>query len=319
MKRIGVLCSGGDTPGMNAAVRSVVMKAHTLGMEVLGIRHGYRGLLEGQILPLSAQDVRGISHLGGTVLKTARCKAFEERSGQMQGLVMAKAFDLEGIVAIGGDGTLRGAAEFSEMGVPMIGLPGTIDNDMAYTDFTIGFDTAVNGIMLDLNRVWDTMLSHDRVGVVEVMGRACGNIALWAGLAGEMDFILTPEAGFDIEALCAKLRKDRITGRLTSMIMVAEGVGSGEDIAQAIRERTDIEVKSVVLGYTQRGGSPTVQDRILAARLGQRAVELLYNDQGNRAVGMKDGQLIDLPLDEATAKQRNFDQELLALAKLLSE
>ena len=227
MKRIGVLSSGGDTPGMNAAIRAVVKVAAEYGIEVFGIRHGYRGLIEGDMRELTTDEVRNIAHKGGTILKTARCKEFMVEEGQRRALLTAQAFDLEGIIAIGGDGTMHGAGALSKMGIPTITLPGTIDNDLAYTDFSIGFDTAVNGVLTELIKVRDTMVSHDRIGIVEVMGNKCGDIALHAGVAGSADFILLPEMEFDIDVICDQLIKNNIRNRRDQYDRAGRGRGQG--------------------------------------------------------------------------------------------
>lgn len=319
MKRIGVLSSGGDTPGMNAAVRAVVKTAAHIGMDVIGIRYGYRGLMEGDLIPLELDMVRNISHKGGTILKTARSKMFMTEEGMKMALGIVDAYELEGIICIGGDGTMRGAAELASNGVHTICLPGTIDNDLAYTDFTIGFDTAVNGVVGEMIKVRDTMISHDRIGVVEVMGNKSGDIALHAGLASGCDYIIVPEMEFDMDDICRQMEKARLRGKYTSMIIIAEGAGKGDEIARYIFNRTGFEAKSVVLGYTQRGGSPTASDRVLAARLGQRAVSLLFEGQSNRAVGVRNEEIVDMDIYDALGADKFFDKALYQLAAILSE
>lgn len=318
IKRIGVLASGGDTPGMNAAIRAVVKKAEEEDIEVFGILYGFRGLIEGHVKHIDGDTVRNIAHKGGTILKTSRCKRFLEEEGQLKAVAMVRAYDLDGIVTIGGDGTMRGAAALCEWNVPTITLPGTIDNDLAYTDYTIGFDTAVNGVINEIIKVRDTMVSHDRIGIVEVMGNKCGDIALYAGLAGAMDYILLPEVPFDIDEICMDLTKKSLKGLHSSMIIVAEGAGKGEEFAAIIRERTNLVVKSVVLGYTQRGGSPTASDRILAGRLGAHAVALLANGMGNRAVGIKGGVVVDMDIMKALDAPMQFRADLYELAATLT-
>ena len=286
-------------------------------MDVYGIRHGFRGLIEGDIHLLSSMDVRNINYKGGTILKTSRCKEFETEAGMQKAIAMISAYELEGIVVIGGDGSMRGAAALCERGVPTITLPGTIDNDLAYTDFTIGFDTAVNGVIEEIVRIRDTMVSHDRIGVVEVMGNQCGDIALYAGLAGSMDFIIVPEVGYDLAFICDRIMKNRLKGILTSMVIVAEGAAKGEELAKAIHEKLGIEVKPVVLGYTQRGGNPTMHDRILAARLGSHAVRLLQAGKSNLAVGVRGNQIVSMDIMQAVETEKVFDEELYMLANLL--
>jgi 6-phosphofructokinase 1 len=318
IKRIGTLASGGDTPGMNAATRAIVKVAEREDIEVFGIQHGFRGLVEGRIMHLDGERVYNIGHKGGTILKTSRYKEFMQDEGQIKAVAMARAYDLDGLITIGGDGTMRGAASLCALGLPTITLPGTIDNDLAYTDYTIGFDTAVNGVISEIIKVRDTMVSHDRIGIVEVMGNKCGDIALYAGLAGAMDYILLPEKPFDIDAICSELTKKSLKGQYTSMIIIAEGVGKGEDIAQYIREHTHLDIKSVVLGYTQRGGSPTARDRSIAARLGERAVKLLANGTGNRAVGIRGEEIVDMDIMEALEAPKVFRDDLYELAYTLT-
>lgn len=318
MRRIGVLSSGGDTPGMNAAIRAVVQTGLALEMEVYGIRHGFRGLLEGDIHLLTSEEVRNINYKGGTILKTSRCKEFETEAGQKKAVEMIAAYELDGIVVIGGDGSMRGAAALCGHGVPTITLPGTIDNDLAYTDFTIGFDTAVNGVIEEIVRIRDTMVSHDRIGVVEVMGNHCGDIALYAGLAGSMDFIIGPEVGYDLGFICDRIMKNRLKGILTSMVIVAEGAAKAGELAKAIHQQLGVEVKPVVLGYTQRGGNPTAGDRVLAARLGSHAVRLLQAGKSNLAVGIRGNQIVSMDIMQAVETEKVFDEELYMLANLLS-
>ena len=318
IKRIGVLASGGDTPGMNAATRAIVKVAEREDIDVLGIQYGFRGLIEGLLMPLVGEQVRNISHKGGTILKTSRCPRFKTEEGMEKGVQICRAYDLDGVITIGGDGTMRGAAALSERGIPTITLPGTIDNDLPYTDFSIGFDTAVNGVISEIIKVRDTMVSHDRIGILEVMGNKCGDIALYAGLAGAMDYIILPEREFDIGAICSELTKKSLKGQHTNMIIIAEGAGNGRDLAMEIHKQTNLEVKSVVLGYTQRGGSPTAKDRILAARLGAHAVMLLSQGIGNRAVGVKGEQVVDMDIMEALETPIVFCDDLFDLAYTLT-
>lgn len=319
MKRIGVLSSGGDTPGTNAAIRAVVKMAQHLDMDVMGIRYGFCGLISGDIQRMDEEQVQDIAHQGGTILKTSRCKEFLTEEGQKKAAKVAEAFELEGIILIGGDGTLRGAADLSRLGIPTIALPGTIDNDLAYTDFTIGFDTAVNGAIEEMGKIKDTMLSHDRIGVVEVMGNNSGDIALYTGLAGSFDYIIIPELECDLDDLCDKVTKNALRGRLTSMIVVAEGAGKGSEIAKHIQSKTGFVTKSVVLGYTQRGGSPSAGDRILASRLGMYAVELLAKGVGNKAVGIRDNKIVDIDIQQAIQMKKPFNRRLYELAMILSK
>lgn len=310
MKTIGVLTSGGDTPGMNSAIRAVFKEGTDRGMKVMGIYHGYKGLIAGLVRQLTHEDVANVMHKGGTVLRTARSEDFKQEEGFNKAMEMLNAYDIEGLIVIGGDGSYKGAKLISEHGVPTIGLPGTIDNDIGYTDFTIGFDTAVNTITSEIYKIRDTMRAHDRVGVIEVMGRHCGDIALWSGIAGAADIILVPEIPVPWEEAAKKLVNNKLRGRLTSIVIIAEGAGKAEDFAQYVREHTDVEIKAIVPGYIQRGGNPTAFDRVLAARLGQRAVELLANDIGGRAVGIHDNQIIDVSLSDAVTIPDKFDDKL---------
>lgn len=319
MKCIGVLTSGGDTPGMNAAIRAVLKEGEDRGINVMGIYHGYKGLIAGMIKQLSHKDVENVMHKGGTVLRTARSKDFLTQDGFSKAINMLKAYDIEGLIVIGGDGSYRGAKLLSDNGIKTIGIPGTIDNDLGYTDFTIGFDTAVNTITGEIYKIRDTMRAHDRVGVVEVMGRNCGDIALWAGIAGAVDIILVPECKISWEDAMHQLMTNKLKGKLTSMVIIAEGAGKAEDFAQYVRENSDIDIKAIVPGYIQRGGNPTAFDRVLAARLGQRAVELLDSDIGGRAVGIRNNRIIDVSLDEAVSTVDNFDKKLYQFNSVLAK
>lgn len=320
MKCIGVLTSGGDTPGMNAAIASVVKVGKYHNLKVMGILHGYRGLIAGMINELHHSDVAGIMHRGGTILRTARSKEFMQEEGRLMALNMLNAYDIEGLVVIGGDGSFQGAKLLAEMGIATVGIPGTIDNDMGYTDFTIGFDTAVNTVTAEIYRIRDTMRAHDRVGVVEVMGRNCGDIALWAGIAGDADIILVPEIPMAWETAAKQLENNKLKGRLTSIVIIAEGAGKAEDFANFVKTNTDVEIKAIVPGYIQRGGDPTASDRILATRLGQRAVELLVGgESGGRAVGMRDNHIIDVALEDAIKQADIFDEKLYALNGIMAK
>lgn len=318
MKKIGVLTSGGDTPGMNSAIRAVFKEADYRGMDVMGIFHGYKGLIEGRIRRLTHEDVANVMHKGGTVLRTARSEEFMQESGFEKAMSMLHAYDIDGLIIIGGDGSYRGAKKLYENGILTIGLPGTIDNDMGYTDYTIGFTTAVNTITDEIYKIRDTMRAHDRVGVVEVMGRNCGDIALWSGIAGGADLIIVPEEPVNWEDCAKQLAKNKLRGQLTSIVIIAEGAGRAEDFARFVTENTNVEAKAIVPGYIQRGGNPTAFDRILAARLGQRAVELLAQDIGGRAVGIRNNQIIDVSIDEAVNMQDSFDDKLFHFNSVLA-
>lgn len=317
-RRIGILTSGGDTPGMNAGIRAVVMAADSLGFSVMGITKGYAGLIEGRLERIKTDDVDGIVEKGGTVLKTARCEEFKTEAGQKKALQVIKAFDISGLVVIGGDGSFAGARVLSHLGVPTIGIPGTIDNDLAYTDFTIGFDTAVNGVIGEMARIRDTMNSHERVGVIEVMGNRCGDIALYAGIAGGAEHIIVPEVPFDIDEIAENIVATKIRGKNTSIVLISEGAGKGEAVANYMRAKAGIDAKAIVLGYIQRGGAPSASDRIRATRMGVRAVELLSKDVGNRVVGLKNHQIIDEDIDDALNKKLVFRMDLYEEFKLMN-
>lgn len=318
MKRIGVLTSGGDSPGMNAAVRAVVRKAIFHNVEVYGIYQGYAGLISGQIKKMELGSVGDIIHRGGTMLYTARCEEFKTPEGQQKGIEQLKKHGIEGLVVIGGDGSYQGAKALTKHGFPCIGVPGTIDNDIPGTDFTIGFDTALNTVIDAIDKIRDTATSHERTYIIEVMGRHAGDIALWAGLAGGAETILIPEANYDLEDVIAKLKRGHDRGKKHSIIVVAEGVGSGVEFGQKIQEATQFETRVSVLGHIQRGGSPTAFDRVLASRLGARAVELLIEGKGGRAVGIQQNRLVDHDIIEALAQKHTIDDVMYQLSQELS-
>ena len=316
--RIGVLTSGGDTPGMNAAIRAVVRRGLSFGDVVLGVYHGYEGLMDGRVKQLQSSDVHGIIQRGGTILRTARSEVFRTPEGQAKAMQLMTAYEMDALIVIGGDGSFHGAQALAELGMNVMGIPGTIDNDMGYTDFTIGFTTAVNTITDEIYKIRDTMRAHDRVGVVEVMGRNCGDIALWSGVAGGADMIIVPEVPVDWEDCAKQLVKNKLRGQLTSIVIIAEGAGRAEDFARFVNEHTGVEAKAIVPGYIQRGGNPTAFDRVLAARLGQRAVELLADDIGGRAVGIKDNKIIDVSIEEAVEMPDRFDEKLFRFNSVLA-
>lgn len=319
MKRIGVLTSGGDSPGMNAAIRAVVRGAVYNKMEVYGIERGYEGLIDGDIRELGIADVSDILQRGGTILRTARSERFMTPEGLQRAVDMLQNFEIEGLVVIGGDGSLHGGLKLDQKGVTVIGLPGTIDNDLAYTDFTIGFDTSVNTVLSAIGNIRDTTSSHGRSIVIEVMGRHCGDIALYAGVCGGAEIVLIPEEPVDINAVCRKIVEGKNRGKLHSVVIRAEGVEIPTDeLVAKIQQRTGMETKAVVLGYIQRGGSPTARDRMLASRTGCRAVELLYADSGSRAVGISGSEIVDFDLAEALEMKRMPDPEILKLQDVLS-
>ncbi|WP_100402121.1 6-phosphofructokinase [Bacillus sp. FJAT-42315] len=318
MKRIGVLTSGGDAPGMNAAVRAVVRKAIYQGVEVYGIYQGYQGLMTGQIQKLEVGSVGDIIHRGGTMLRSARCPEFVTKEGQMKGLQQLQALGIEGLIVIGGDGSYRGAKALTELGFPCVGVPGTIDNDIPGTDFTIGFDTALNTVIDVIDKIRDTASSHERTFVVEVMGRNAGDLALWAGLSAGAETILIPEDPFDMASIKERLLKGHERGKRHSIIIVAEGVMSGNEFAKRLEEETQFDTRVSVLGHMQRGGSPTAVDRMLASRLGARAVELLIEGKGGRTVGIEKNRLVDYDISEALAMPHQLDLDIYRLSKELS-
>ncbi|MGE5653174.1 MAG: 6-phosphofructokinase [Bacillota bacterium] len=318
MKKIGVLTSGGDAPGMNAAVRAVVRKGHYHGLEVLGIQHGFAGLLRGEVVEMNLGSVADIIHRGGTALKTARCEQFKTSEGQDQAIKVIREYAMEGLVIIGGDGSFRGAQALSHRGIKTIGVPGTIDNDIPCTDYAIGFDTACNTVVDAINKIRDTATSHERTFVVEVMGRDAGYIALAAGLAGGAESIIIPEIEFDLDEVCNRLKRGHERGKLHSIILVAEGVTSGPALAKAIQEKTGFDTRVTVLGHIQRGGTPTVMDRILASRLSAKAVDLLLAGETAKMVGMVSGEVKVFDIDYALAQKKEFDRSIYELAQILS-
>ncbi|RFU67731.1 6-phosphofructokinase [Bacillus sp. V59.32b] len=318
MKRIGVLTSGGDSPGMNAAIRAVVRKAIFHEIEVYGIYHGYQGLIEGEIKKLELGSVGDIIHRGGTMLYSARCLEFKTEEGQLKGIEQLNKHGIEGLVIIGGDGSYRGAKALTERGYPCVGVPGTIDNDIPGTEFTIGFDTALNTVIDAIDKIRDTATSHERTYLIEVMGRNAGDIALWAGLAGGAETILVPEYNSSMDEIVTKLRRGHERGKKHSIIIVAEGVGSAVDFSKKIEKATGFETRVTVLGHVQRGGSPTASDRVLASRLGALAVELLIEGKGGRAVGIEKNRLVDYDIIEALAMPHNIDKKMYDLSSELS-
>ena len=310
VRRIGVLTSGGDTPGMNSAVRAVVRAAIFRGIEVIGIRRGYNGLINGDIVRLDEKSVAHIINRGGTMLYTARSMEFMTEEGQQKAVNTCKMLGLEGIVAIGGDGTFRGALALSKHGISVVGIPGTIDNDIACTNYCIGFDTAANTAIECIDKLRDTMQSHERCSVVEVMGRSAGHLALYVGLAVGATAVLVPESDqdFDTEVI-EKIRNARLNGFTHYMVVVAEGAGSAFQVAERIKEETALEPRVTVLGHIQRGGNPTARDRVTATRMGYRAVDILAGGGTNRIVCLRNGTMCDMDIDEALAMQKGIDKE----------
>ncbi|MBA4601598.1 6-phosphofructokinase [Thermoactinomyces mirandus] len=318
MERIAVLTSGGDAPGMNAAIRAVVRTGHYHGLEVYGIISGYAGLIEGNMKRLSLRSVGDIIHRGGTVLYSARCDEFKTEAGRKNAVEQLKKNKIDGLVVIGGDGSFRGAKALTSLGFPTIGIPGTIDNDISGTDFTIGFDTAINTVIECIDRIRDTATSHERAYVIEVMGRNAGDIALWAGLADGAESILIPEAPFDLDEVIERVRFASERGKRHSIIVLAEGVGSGVEFGEKIKQALSVETRVTVLGHVQRGGSPTAFDRVLASRMGAKAVELLVKGEKDKMVAIRNNKVLGVNIDEAFANKHLPDLELYELAKILS-
>jgi len=313
VKRIGVLTSGGDAPGMNAAIRSVVRSALSRGIEVVGIRRGWAGLIAGDFVTMTSDSVSRIINRGGTILYTARCDEFMTEEGQKKGAATCKLLGLDGIVAIGGDGTFRGAQALSKFGVSVVGIPGTIDNDISCTDYTIGFDTAANTAVECIDRLRDTMQSHERCSVVEVMGRHAGYLALYVGLASGATAVLVPETehgGFDFQSHVAeKIRRARLGGKTHFTIVVAEGAASAVEVGKQITEELGLDPRVTILGHLQRGGAPTAKDRVLATRMGYEAVRVLAEGKTNRVVCLKNDQVIDMDIDEGLAMKKTLNPE----------
>lgn len=318
MKKIAVLTSGGDAPGMNAAIRAVVRKGIYHGLEVMGVYNGYQGLIDGNIHNLDLGSVGDIIQRGGTRLYSARCIEFMSEEGQLKGIEQLKKHGIEGLVVIGGDGSYRGAMALTERGLPAVGVPGTIDNDIPGTDYTIGFDTALNTVIEAIDKIRDTATSHERTFIVEVMGRDAGDLALWAGLAGGAETIVIPEDPYQLDDIVARLKSGHERGKKHSIIIVAEGVMSGNALAELIEKHAQIETRVSVLGHIQRGGSPTARDRVLASQFGARAVELLMEGQGGLAVGMRNHQVVDYSMTEAFQGSHKTDLSMYQLSKELS-
>ncbi len=319
MKRIGLLTSGGDAPGMNAAIRAVVRTGIYFGMEVYGIECGYAGLINDDLYPMTMRSVSDIVQRGGTKLRTARCLEMLTKEGQQTAVKTLKNRGIEGLVVIGGDGSFRGAKVLSEeYGIPTIGIPGTIDNDLAYTDFTLGFDTAVNTCLDIINKLRDTMTSHERISVVEVMGRHCGDIALYAGIGSGAEIIVVPEVKYDMDEIVMRINRSRANEKHSNIIVIAEGVMSAEAFAKQLQEVTTYSVRPTTIGHVQRGGSPCMQDRMLAAQFGNKAVRLLKDGVGNRVIGIKDNKIIDMDIIEAVSMKKEFNYELYNTLQMIS-
>ncbi|UQZ82824.1 6-phosphofructokinase [Paenibacillus konkukensis] len=319
IKRIAVLTSGGDSQGMNAAVRAVVRSGLFHGLEVFGVQRGYAGLINDDIREMDLRSVGDIIQRGGTILQTARCKEFTTLEGQQLGAENLRKRGIDGLVVIGGDGSYQGANKLSKLGIKTMGLPGTIDNDIPFTDCTIGFDTAVSIVVDAINKLRDTMSSHERSSVVEVMGRHCGDIALYAGLASGAETILVPEVPYDLDEVAQRMTGNFGQGKRHSIVVVAEGVGRGEDIANEIMKRNGIEPRVTVLGHIQRGGAPTHNDRILASKLGDFAVRKLIEGESGKGCGIIKGELVTTDIDLVVNSKKEFNMDLYELTKRLSQ
>ena len=318
MKTIGVLTSGGDAPGMNAAIRSIVRAAAYMGMTVKGIKRGYNGLIENNVVDLDIRSVSDIIQRGGTVLYTARCPRFTTEEGMQEAIKNCKNNGIEGLIVIGGDGSFRGARDLSLRGIPCIGIPGTIDNDIPSTEYTIGFDTAMNTVVEMVDKLRDTACSHERCSVVEVMGHGAGDIALQSGLAVGATAIIVPEIGFNLQSVIDKILETQKNGRNHFIIVVSEGLCDATQLAKLLQEATGIETRATILGHIQRGGNPTLRDRVVASKMGYAAVELLSKGVGNRVIGLKDNKIVDYDIFEALNMVKAFDQETYRLANTIS-
>lgn len=319
VKSIAVLTSGGDSQGMNAAVRAVVRSGLFYGLKVFAVQRGFQGLINDDIRPMDLRSVGDIIQRGGTILQTARCKEFMTPEGQQLGADNLRKHGIDGLVVIGGDGSYQGANKLNKLGIKTMGLPGTIDNDIPFTDFTIGFDTAVSIVVDAINKLRDTMTSHERSSVVEVMGRHCGDIALYAGLASGAETILVPEVSFDLDVIAHRMKDNFDHGKRHSIIVVAEGAGGGEEISKSIADRNGIESRVTVLGHVQRGGTPTHNDRNLASRLGDFAVRKLIEGESGKACGAVAGQLIGTDFDKVINTKKPFNLEMYDIALRLSQ
>lgn len=319
VQTIGVLTSGGDAPGMNAAIRAVVRTALAAGMKVKGIKHGYAGLLEEDIVDMDTRSVADILQRGGTILYTARCLEFKELEVQKKGAEILRKHGIDGLVVIGGDGSFMGASKLANLGINTVGLPGTIDLDIACTEYTIGFDTAVNTAMEAIDKVRDTSTSHERCSIIEVMGRQAGYIALWCGIAnGAEDILMVEKYDNDEQKLIDNILEKKRLGKKHHIIINAEGIGDSYGMAQRIEKATGIETRATIIGHIQRGGSPTARDRVYASVMGAKAVDLLAEGATNRVVGYRNGEVVDYDIQEALAMTKGIDEYMYETSKRLS-
>lgn len=318
MKNIAVLTSGGDAPGMNAAVRAVVRKAIYENVNVFAVYNGYEGLIEGKFVEMELGSVGDIIHRGGTILRSARSAEFQTEAGRKKALEQLKKYQIDGLIVIGGDGSFRGAFELTKLGIPCTCVPATIDNDIAGTDFTIGFDTALNTIIDAIDKIRDTASSHERTFIIEVMGRDAGDLALWAGLAGGAETILIPEVDTTLDAIIARLNSGTERGKKHSIIIVAEGVMSANELAIALKEQANIETRVSVLGHMQRGGTPSGRDRVMASQFGAKAVEVLIEERQTFAIGLRNENVVKYSLQNVFEKHEQIGEEMYRLSKQLS-
>ena len=317
-RKVAVLTSGGDAPGMNACLRALVRLGIYYGFEMYGVNRGYQGLIDDDIFLMNSRSVSDIIQRGGTKLKTARCKEFATEEGLKKAYDNLVKHDIRDLIVIGGDGSFRGARDLTyKYDINVIGIPGTIDNDLAYTDYTLGFDTAVNTVLWAINSLRDTMGAHDRCAVLEVMGRHCGDIALYSGLCGGAEYILTPEIPFDLDKIAEELKESVEKGKTSNLIIFAEGAGDREEICRYLSEKSGIKFTQVVLGHIQRGGSPTMADRMLAARMAQRAIELLKVRTKSRVIGVVNNKITDVNIEEALEMKHTVDEKIYKVARIL--
>ena len=318
IKKIGILTSGGDAPGMNACIRAVVRTAIYHGLTPVGIERGYCGLIENQMHEMDLRSVGDIINRGGTILKTARCLEFKTKEGQQLALENIRRSGIDSVVVIGGDGSFMGAQALTDHGIPAIGIPGTIDNDLAYTDYTLGFDTALNTVLDAIRKIRDTMTSHERLSVIEVMGNRCGDIALYTGLIGGAEVIIVPERDWNADSVCQTLLRGKEKGKLSSIVVIAEGCGSANELAKLLEERTGMSARATVLGHIQRGGAPSARDTYLASNFGFYAVNLLVKGVGGQVVGIKNDQVFSMDIYEALQQKKQMKNNIYNLANVLS-
>lgn len=319
IRTIGVLTSGGDAPGMNAAIRAVVRTGAYYGVKVMGIKRGYNGLLNGEMIEMAARNVSETLQKGGTILQTARCLEFKDEAGVKKGVEIARVFGLDGLIVIGGDGSFRGARDLSRAGLPTIAMPGTIDNDIDCSEYTVGYDTCLNTVIDAVDKIRDTSSSHERCSVIEVMGRDAGYIAINAGIACGAEVILIPEREYNFdEDVLRPILEGKARGRRQSIIIVAEGIGGVIEMAKEIEAKTGIESRATILGHIQRGGSPTARDRVVASEMGAKCVELILEGKSNRIVCMQENRIVDVDIEDGLAMKKELPQDMIDLARKLS-